>query len=369
MRQYQYSTVLAMAMCVGLASCGGGDDDAVGPPAAIAPVAGNANTATIGSTPSAPGVQVTDAGGRPVAGAQVDFSVAANNGTLTGTSATTDAQGIARVPGWTLGALVGTQTVTAHTGSLSTTVSVASTVANGCVTQPAAVGLTTPAQWTSDDCVDTALGKRYDEYSLALSQGTAFKAQISGQPGREFRIYAADGRLVGDQPSDAFAPAAVDPLELQYVLPAGGYRLRVYAPSSTATGSYSMTLSTAFSNAVTDAATCRPVIFATFGSSVTQSLTQGSSCSFLGDIEDRYIVLLKTGEQVKIDLASTAFAPFLILRDDRTPTSPPVASDRLAAPGTASVTYTATFDGFHEIIVTSNDFVSQGQYTLSITKP
>jgi hypothetical protein len=102
---------------------------------------------------------------------------------------------------------------------------------------------------------------------------------------------------------------------------------------------------------------------------VTQSLTRATSCSFQGDIEDRYIVLLQTGEKVSINLATTAFSPYLILRDDRTPTSPAVATKRLAAPGTASVEYTATFNGFHEIIVTSNTFVSEGSYTLSITKP
>lgn len=369
MKQLQYSIAIA-ALCGALAGCGGGGGDpGAGAPASITAATGNATTGTIGSTPAAPGVVVTDATGRPVPGVQVDFSVAANNGKLTAASATTDSQGVARVPGWTLGALVGTQSVTARAGTLTTTLSVTATVADGCVTQPVAVGLTTPAQWTDGDCVDTSLAKRYDEYSLQLAQAAAFKAQVSGQAGRELRVFTAAGRVVGEQPSDPFAPAAVDPLEIQYALPAGDYRVRVYAPTATATGAYSIKLSTDFSNAVTDAATCRPVIFATFGSSVTQSLTQGVSCSFMGDIEDRYIVLLKTGEQVKIDLASTTFAPFLILRDDRTPTSPAVATDRRTTPGTASLTYTATFDGFHEIIVTSNDFVSQGAYTLSVSKP
>jgi hypothetical protein len=340
-----------------------------GAAAKIAVLPDNITTGNVGATVSAPGVLVSDSFNNPVAGVQVDFSVAANNGSLGATSATTNAAGIARVPGWTLGALVGAQKVTAKVGSFTTDLSVAAKLAEGCVTQPAAIGLTTSGTWSTSDCQDTALARRYDEYSLKLTAQGQFKARVTGANGRQFRVFTSAGRAVGEQPSDAFAPATVNPLELQYVLPAGDYLLRVYAPDATTVGDYTLQLSPDFSNAITDAATCRPVIFATFGSTVTQSLTRATSCSFQGDIEDRYIVLLQTGEKVSINLATTAFSPYLILRDDRTPTSPAVATKRLAAPGTASVEYTATFNGFHEIIVTSNTFVSEGSYTLSITKP
>ena len=340
-----------------------------GAAAKIAALADNATTGNVGATVTAPGVLVSDSFNNPVSGAQVDFSVAANNGSLAGATATTNAAGIARVPGWTLGALVGVQKVTAKVGTFSTDLSVTASLAAGCVTQPAAIGLTATGSWTAADCQDATLARRYDEYSLKLTAQGAFKARVTGANGRQFRVFTAAGRVVGEQPSDAFAPATVNPLELQYVLPAGDYLLRVYAPDASTVGDYTLQLSPDFSNAITDAATCRPVIFATFGSTVTQSLTKATSCSFQGDIEDRYIVLLQTGETVKIDVATTAFSPFLILRDDRTPTSPAVASKRLTIPGTASVTYTATFNGFHEIIVTSNTFVSEGSYTLSITKP
>lgn len=340
-----------------------------GPAAKIAALPDNITTGNVGSTVTAPGVLVSDSFNNPVAGAQVDFSVAANNGTLGGTSGTTNAAGIARVPGWTLGALVGVQKVTAKVGTTSTDLSVTARLAEGCVTQPAAIGVTTTGTWTAGDCQDTALARRYDEYSLKLTAQGAFKARITGANGRQFRVFTSAGRVVGEQPSEAFAPAALNPLEMQYVLPAGDYLLRVYAPDATTAGDYTLQLSPDFSNAITDAATCRPVIFATFGSTVTQSLTKATSCSFQGDIEDRYIVLLQTGEKVTITLATTAFSPYVILRDDRTPTSPAVATNRLTAPGTATVNYTATFNGFHEIIVTSNNFVSEGSYTLSLTKP
>jgi hypothetical protein len=340
-----------------------------GAAAKLAAAADNVGSGNVGATVTAPGVLVTDSFNNPVAGAQVDFSVAANNGVLSGTTASTNAAGIARVPGWTLGPLVGVQKLTAKTGSLSTDIAVTAKLAAGCVSQPAAIGLSVTGEWTSDDCTDATYGKRYDEYALKLTAQGNFKAQISGANGRQFRIYTSAGRIVGDQPNDAFAPAAVNPLELQYTLPAGDYLLRVYAPDATTTGNYTLNLSPDFSNAVTNAATCSPVIFSTIGTVVTQALTRATSCSFLGGTEDRYILLLQKGEVVTISAATSAFSPYLILRDDRTPTSPAVASKRLTAPGTASLTYTATFTDFHEIIVTSNDFISQGSYTLSITKP
>lgn len=241
-------------------------------------------------------------------------------------------------------------------------------VASGCTTQQMALGLATSGAWTADDCVDSTLNVRYDEYDLQLTAQAAFRAQVDGAQGRQFRIFTAEGRAVGAQPSDPFAPAAVNPLEIQYVLPAGSYRLRVYSPAAGTTGNYTLALVNAFSNAASGA-TCMPVSFITYNTSTTQNLSRASSCAYQGGTEDRYILLLREGERVSLSLETGAFAPFLILRDDRTVTGPAVAVQRLTAPGRAAVSYTATFTGFHEIIVTSNDFTSQGQYTLAVTSP
>lgn len=62
--------------------------------------------------------RVTDAGGSPVAGHAVTWAVASGGGTLSATTAATDAQGVAQVT-WTLGPMVGTQTVTAAAGGLT----------------------------------------------------------------------------------------------------------------------------------------------------------------------------------------------------------------------------------------------------------
>jgi len=340
-----------------------------GAPTKISALADNVTSGNIGAVLTAPGVTVTDINNNPVANTAVTFSVAANNGVLAGSTATTNAAGVARVPGWTLGPVIGVQKLTAKAGtSASVDISVNATLAAGCVKQPVAIGVPVAGAWTTDDCSDTALARLYDEYTLKLAVPTSFRAKVTAASGRQLRIFTAAGRVVGEMPSDAFAPAALNPLELQYTLPAGDFLVRVYTPSPAAPGNYTLSLTDDFSNAISDAATCRPIIFATFGSTVTQNLKAGN-CSFMGDNEDRLVLLLKTGETVSISLATTAFSPYLILRDDRTPTSPAVASARRTSPGTASLTYTATFDGFHEIIVTSNTFVEEGVYTVTVTQP
>ena len=76
----------------------------VGAPASVAVAAGDGQTAPVGTAvPVLPAVVVRDAGGTPVPGMPVTFAVASGGGSLTGAAATTGADGIATVGGWTLG--------------------------------------------------------------------------------------------------------------------------------------------------------------------------------------------------------------------------------------------------------------------------
>src|SRR3954466_14385578 len=86
-----------------VAACGGGDTAA--PPPPPAPVAttmtisaGATQSAAVGTAVAvAPAVQVLDQFGKPFVGAPVTFAVATGNGSLTGSTATTGSDGIARV--------------------------------------------------------------------------------------------------------------------------------------------------------------------------------------------------------------------------------------------------------------------------------
>jgi adhesin/invasin len=91
-----------------------------GPAASIAVNAGNNQSAVVG-TPVAilPSVKITDANGNAVAGTSVTFAVASGGGSVSGASATSDANGIATVGSWTLGPSAGPNTLTATSSGLA----------------------------------------------------------------------------------------------------------------------------------------------------------------------------------------------------------------------------------------------------------
>ncbi len=91
-----------------------------GAAANIAINTGNNQSAGAGTTvPIAPSVLVTDAYGNPVSGVTVTFAILSGGGTLTGTTQITNASGIDTVGSWTLGAVAGTNQMTATSAGLS----------------------------------------------------------------------------------------------------------------------------------------------------------------------------------------------------------------------------------------------------------
>jgi YVTN family beta-propeller protein len=80
----------------------------------IAVAAGNGQTTFAGSAVAVPpSVIVKDANNNPVSGAHVTFAVATGGGSITSASQTTNANGLATLTSWTLGATPGANTVTA----------------------------------------------------------------------------------------------------------------------------------------------------------------------------------------------------------------------------------------------------------------
>jgi adhesin/invasin len=91
-----------------------------GPATKIALNAGNSQTTTVG-TPVAtrPSVKLTDANNNVVAGVTVTFVVATGGGSVTGADAVTNASGIATVGSWTLGTVIGSNTLTVTKAGLT----------------------------------------------------------------------------------------------------------------------------------------------------------------------------------------------------------------------------------------------------------
>jgi hypothetical protein len=80
----------------------------------IAINAGDNQSAITGTAvATAPSVLITDVHNNPVSGVSVTFAVASGGGSATGLGATTNASGIATIGSWTLGAIPGSNTLTA----------------------------------------------------------------------------------------------------------------------------------------------------------------------------------------------------------------------------------------------------------------
>jgi hypothetical protein len=85
-----------------------------GVPAKVEKIAGDGQSAPAGTAVApAPSVKVTDATGSPVASVVVTFQVTGGGGTVTPTSASTNATGVATVTSWTLGNTPGANQLTA----------------------------------------------------------------------------------------------------------------------------------------------------------------------------------------------------------------------------------------------------------------
>jgi hypothetical protein len=120
------SCFLASTLLV-LAACGGGGDSSAptgttqpGAPASLSIVTGDGQSAALRAVlPVRLSVLVKDAAGRAVPNVAVQFSVDSGGGSLSSTSATSGADGVALGGDWTLGSSVGAQVVTARVGALT----------------------------------------------------------------------------------------------------------------------------------------------------------------------------------------------------------------------------------------------------------
>ncbi len=85
-----------------------------GPATGMAASAGDGQVGSVGTAVSVPpAVSVFDMSGNPVSGVTVTFAVASGGGSITGSTAQTNANGHAQVGSWTLGAVPGPNTLTA----------------------------------------------------------------------------------------------------------------------------------------------------------------------------------------------------------------------------------------------------------------
>ncbi len=133
-------TVLAV-LAVSVAACAKSTTDATQTPAAIRAASGTLQTGTVGTALTVPlSVVVTDAAGKAIAGAVVQWDASAGSGTTNPSASETDAKGAATAI-WTVGTTAGTQRVTANVSGVAPVTFIATVIAG-----PAISVIATPEQ-------------------------------------------------------------------------------------------------------------------------------------------------------------------------------------------------------------------------------
>jgi gliding motility-associated-like protein len=139
--------------------------------------AGNSQSAPFGTAvATAPSVIVRDASNNPVANVGVTFSVASGGGSLTGSTAVTDVNGIATVGSWTIGAVPGTNTLTATVDGLTGSPLTFTATGTGPATQ---LSLNTPADLTAGGSRAAYTVTRLDANNNATTVGGALTVNLS----------------------------------------------------------------------------------------------------------------------------------------------------------------------------------------------
>ncbi len=177
-RAARFASVPVALVVLAFAACGGGDGATTPTPptepppppprvaSAIAVHAGDAQIVASGEVaPIPPAVIVRDGAGQPLAGVAVSFSLAEGGGTLEGTAAITDANGVAATTRWVVGVGVGgPQRITASAGALPP-LSIRATI------QPGTQALTTVVPAGGGTVVITETGHPYKGLRLTVPAG------------------------------------------------------------------------------------------------------------------------------------------------------------------------------------------------------
>ena len=124
------SRQIALTLLLLTTACGGGDT--IGPPAALEIVAGNNQSVVVGEVvPLSPTIKVRDANGHGLPAIVVRFTVTGGGGFISVDSALTDNNGLAVAGQWTVGVVVGSNSLKAQASGLTISTTITATTRAG----------------------------------------------------------------------------------------------------------------------------------------------------------------------------------------------------------------------------------------------
>jgi hypothetical protein len=332
-------------------------------PSTVTATSPTTQTAQVGTAVgSPPAVRVNDQTGQPVAGVPVTFAVTAGGGTLVGANATTNAQGIATVTSWTLGAMAGQNTVTATVAGLApVTFNATGAVAGSDPCDTATnytLGSTVNGSLAATDCHLTT-GEYVDFYGVTLTTAQALSFNMtSATLDSWLEMYDAAGNLVAV--NDDVAADDVD-ATVRVFAPSGNYFLGASTANTNATGAYQLSSAALAGNVNCQENWIVPGV-------IIPGTIAATDCNFSGYLADEYIVVLSPGQTLTVKLESGDFDAYLELYDLDFNL---IEDDDDGAGGTNSLlTYTYNGTGITAVFIDATTFDpgETGSYSLTVTR-
>lgn len=334
-----------------------------GPAAMLTKAGGDNQLVVAGSAvPTPPSIIVRDAYANLIAGAVVTFTVASGGGSVAGATVTTATSGIATVGSWTTGSAPGgINTLTASSPGL---IPVTFTAATLCVTSTEhTIGSASSGTLSSSDCPSGGGGPA-DYYSTTvITAGAYMFRETSSSFDAQLYLLTPDGtELAMNNDSASITTNSA----IKIILPPNNYLLVAGSLLASATGAY--TFSSSSTNA--DVSGCATV-FVVRGITTAQSVstldcvTEDDYYYYSYSYRDEYVIYLPRGQSLTVTMTSTALSSDLVLLNSsgsslayRTATSTPSQD--------ASLSFTATTDGYYRIIAGTRGSGQTGAYTLKV---
>jgi hypothetical protein len=334
-----------------------------GTAASLTKSAGDNQTGLAGSPVAVPPqVTVKDANGNPKSGVVVTFSVASGGGSVTGASATSNAQGVATVGSWTLGPQAGVNTLSASaTGVAAVTFTATAGAASGCAVRAThLLGTTTQGTLATTDC--QADGFFIDLFTTSLGSTTAYLFRQTAAFDTYLFLAAADGSVIAE--NDDEVPNSTNTNSgIKAFLPAGSYLLGASSFLSGTTGDYAISSSTTSATV----SGCEQV-FVLKNFSTTQSV-EAADCSRTTApaapiYGDAYVIFLRAGQSITITMASTQVDAFIeVLNNLQARLA--FNDNRDGTTKDAELTFTAPETHYYTIIAATAVTSQTGTYTLT----
>ena len=198
-----------------------------------------------------PAVQVRDVLGNGVAGAAVTWSVLTGGGSLTGANTVTDANGVATVGSWTLGAPLGANSVQAAFSGIAPIVFTATAIEDPCTpagATPITIGVTRASILSTADCQLPSL-QRFEFYRFDLASTTSLIIEMNTTlPPSQLDPYLEllnFNTLAVIAENDDVILGVIQNARIPITLPAGAYLIRARSLEAGQGGAYTLLARTA----------------------------------------------------------------------------------------------------------------------------